>query len=266
MKLLKDGCDKKEFLSQVKDSQKMAKMINNGVDKQEVYDAFSKNITKENKIELSEVIDSLKDRKHALQCQAEAVKEKNKIIEDKKKKKQRKMKEKNVAVERKAGEVPGHVDASVKDLVHYIQGSSHKEMKKEKKKNKEKKVEKENVDPLKVFRSPAEERKGSDQFGSDSNKKLNLPAKVKINDNEVGSSSSSPQSNFTKVTGKKKPLPRSGDNPEEDVNVKRKQRGEEVTTLPATAPTQLPNQWRIKACWPGILSPGENSVRTLICL
>ena len=110
MKLLKDGCDKKEFLSQVKDSQKMAKMINDGVDEQEVYDAFSKNITKENKIELSEVIDSLKDRKHALQCQAEAVKEKNKIIEDKKKKKQRKMKEKNVAVERKAGEVPGHVD------------------------------------------------------------------------------------------------------------------------------------------------------------
>ena len=98
MKLLKDGCDKKEFLSQVKDSQKMAKMINDGVDEQEVYDAFSKNITKENKIELSKVIDSLKDRKHALQCQAEAVKEKNKIIEDKKKKKQRKMKEKNVAV------------------------------------------------------------------------------------------------------------------------------------------------------------------------
>ena len=107
LKLLKDGCDKKEFLSQVKDSQKMAKMINDGVDEQEVYDAFSKNITKENKIELSKVIDSLKDRKHALQCQAEAVKEKNKIIEDKKKKKQRKMKEKNVAVERKAGEVPG---------------------------------------------------------------------------------------------------------------------------------------------------------------
>ena len=62
LKLLKDGCDKKEFLSQVKDSQKMAKMINDGVDEQEVYDAFSKNITKENKIELSDWLDFVAQR------------------------------------------------------------------------------------------------------------------------------------------------------------------------------------------------------------